>query len=909
VISIHVLGAPVIRRAEAAVTGRAAHRRRVALLAILAAARGRPVGRERIVGLLWSEHPADAARHTLSEALYVLRKDLGEDGFVVVGDEVGLDPARVHCDVDVFQRALEEKRWEDAVAAYGGPFLDGFYVTDAPEFERWAETERDRLARGYGRALEELATALEEEGAHLGAAEWWRRLLAHDAFSSRVALRLVRSLERAGERAAALRAAETHVLLLREELGVGPDPELTALMEELRRAPPPPAPAPAASAPPPPMPTQTQTPAPASPAIIPTSSVDDDGPSAHPTADTRVPPAAAAVPPDAGVAGDPDTAGADPVSAAVVPIPPDVAATDPIPAAAVPIPLDAVATVPVSSDVVAADPAGVVSGPVDPPPAPARRRRWIAAALGASALVILAVAVGLAVARAGREPAPPAAPQYDARRIAVLYLDDDSPGGDLQYLANGLTEMLIHELSQVEALDVVSRNGVKPYRQGTVPFDSMVGDLRVGSVVEGSVQRSADSVRVVVQLIDANSHSHLESRVVVRPMGEVLALQRAVSEEVGGFLRRRLGEQVRLRQAQAQTRSREALDLVMRGEQAYADAVALRRSRDMADVASAVGMLAQADGLLVRAEAADPAWTRPTVGRAWVALAGAQWTTGRAAGAAAADSAVARAGRVLAREAGHARALEARGAALWAAAVQPGADREPLLQRAERDLRAAVVADPELASAWGRLSFVLTLRGEFAAADLAARRALEQDAYLEDGDELLNRRYYTALSAGDYRAAEQACDYGRRAFSRDWRFVECSLTLLRWDTSRPPDADRAWRLVAELEGMDPPAVAAAAGRAYAPVYRRVAAAAVSARAGDARRARAELARARVDAAANPEARVSLAYDEAVVLLLLGEREAARARLREYLAQRPALRSMILRDPFVGPLLTSPGAGR
>ena len=898
----------MIRRAGAPVSGRAAHRRRVALLAVLTAARGRPVGRERIIGLLWPEHPTDAARHTLSEALYVLRKDLGEDCFVVVGDEVALDPARVHCDVDVFQRALDERRWEDAVGAYGGPFLDGFYVADAAEFERWAETERDRLARAYGRALEELAAELEAQGEHLRAAEGWRRLLDHDAFSSRVALRLVRSLERAGERASALRAAEAHVLLLREELGVGPDPELTALMEELRRVPPPPPAASAAPAAVVPAAPAVVAPAAPPPAILP-SPADDAAPSAPPPADAHA--ASCAAPPDPGVA-----ASGAAVSDAPLPAAADSGATGAVsadvpaaPAVALPAAVDVVPAAPAETGGVVADPAAVASAHAHPPPPAARRRRMVAAAFGAFAIVAaLAVAVGLAVAGARRAPAAPAAPQYDARRIAVLYLDDDSPGGDLQYLANGLTEMLIHELSQVEALDVVSRNGVKPYRQGTVPFDSMVADLRVGSVVEGSVQRSADSVRVVVQLIDANSHSHLESRVVVRPMGEVLALQRAVSEEVGGFLRRRLGEQVRLRQAQAQTRSREALDLVMRGEQAYADAVALRRSRDTADVRSAAGMLEQADGLLARAEAADPAWTRPTVGRAWVAVQRAQWTEGGAPGPSA-DSAVARAGRVVAREPGNAPALEARGTALWIAAVQPGADRGPLLQRAERDLRAAVVADPELASAWGQLSRVLTLRGQFAAADLAARRALEQDAYLEDGDELLNRRYYTALSAGDYRAAEQACDHGRRAFPRDWRFVECSLTLLRWDTSRPPDAARAWRLVAELERMDPPAAAAAAGHAYAPVYRRVSAAAVSARAGDAQRARAELARARVDAAVNPESRVSLAYDEAVVLLLLGEREAARARLREYLAQRPALRSMILRDPFVGPLLTPSGAGR
>ena len=243
-ISIHVLGAPVIRRTGGPISGRAAHRRRLALVAILAAARGRLVGRERIIGLLWAETPADAARHTLSEGLYVLRKDLGEECFVVMGDEVGLDAACVQIDLDHFERAVDEGRWEDAVKAYGGPFLDGFYVSDAPEFERWVDGERDRLARAFGRALEEVATAAEAAGAPLKAAEWWRRLLAHDAFSSRVALRLVRALECGGERAAALRAAEAHVLLLREELGVGPEPELAALMEDLRAEPPAPPPRP-----------------------------------------------------------------------------------------------------------------------------------------------------------------------------------------------------------------------------------------------------------------------------------------------------------------------------------------------------------------------------------------------------------------------------------------------------------------------------------------------------------------------------------------------------------------------------------------------------------------------------------------------------------------------------------------
>ncbi|HEX6912776.1 MAG TPA: hypothetical protein VF142_20380, partial [Longimicrobium sp.] len=378
-------------------------------------------------------------------------------------------------------------------------------------------------------------------------------------------------------------------------------------------------------------------------------------------------------------------------------------------------------------------------------------------------------------------------------------------------------------------------------------------------------------------------------------------------EEVSGFLRRRLGEQIRLRQAGTEARSPRALELVLRGEQAYEDARALGGSLDTTDIASALEMLARADALMAQAEAADPRWARPPIGRAWVALHGVRWSD-EAGRRARVDSVRARAGRVLAREPSNARALEVRGSALATVALQPGADADVLLDEAERDLRAALAAEPSLAGAWGTLSLVLYARGRFADSDLAARHALEHDAYLEDADELLARRTYAALMAGDLGAAAEACERGRRGFPRDWRFVECRLTLLREDASRPPDAALAWRLVAQLDTLDPPPRAAAGGRAYAPIYRRVAAAAVSARAGQADSARAVLARARRDASSDRESRVALAYDEAYVLLLLGARDDARARLRAYLDQRPALRPFMARDPLVRALLTD-SAGR
>jgi DNA-binding SARP family transcriptional activator len=250
VFSLKLLGGAALEKDGVPVTGRAVHRRRLALLAVLAAARGRTVGRERIVGYLWPDHPGDAARHLLSESLYILRKAIGESAFIAAGDELGLDPAVVRSDVFAFDQALENDDPARAVAAYGGPFLDGFYVADAPEFERWAEEERRRLDRAHARALEALAEAHEAEGDPLAAAEWWRRLARNDPFSSRIALRLMRALEAGGERAAALRHSAAHAGLVREELGTEPDPEIEALAQRLRETPrPAPAPPPLIVAP------------------------------------------------------------------------------------------------------------------------------------------------------------------------------------------------------------------------------------------------------------------------------------------------------------------------------------------------------------------------------------------------------------------------------------------------------------------------------------------------------------------------------------------------------------------------------------------------------------------------------------------------------------------------------------
>ena len=117
---------------------------------------------------------------------------------------------------------------------YHGPFLNGFHLSDAEEFERWADGERSRLARRYGQALEQLAEREVRGGEPVRAAEWWSRLAGEDPYNSRIALRYMQALEAAGDRAGALRHASVHSDLLRTDLDAAPEREVVALAERLR---------------------------------------------------------------------------------------------------------------------------------------------------------------------------------------------------------------------------------------------------------------------------------------------------------------------------------------------------------------------------------------------------------------------------------------------------------------------------------------------------------------------------------------------------------------------------------------------------------------------------------------------------------------------------------------------------
>ncbi|MEJ2205565.1 MAG: BTAD domain-containing putative transcriptional regulator, partial [Gemmatimonadota bacterium] len=213
-------------------SGRQKHR--LSLLAVLALAPGQVVSRDRLMAHLWPESEAKRARALLNQAVYRLRKALGDDAVLSVGDELRLGTDRVDADVVRFEAMITQGDWAGAVALYVGPLMDGFFLGGAPAFDEWLERERGRLARTCGNAVESLAHAATAAGDGPEAVAWWQVRAGQDPFDSRIALHLMHALASAGNPAGALRHARAHMELLEREFGIPPPTEVTELTERLR---------------------------------------------------------------------------------------------------------------------------------------------------------------------------------------------------------------------------------------------------------------------------------------------------------------------------------------------------------------------------------------------------------------------------------------------------------------------------------------------------------------------------------------------------------------------------------------------------------------------------------------------------------------------------------------------------
>jgi serine/threonine-protein kinase len=221
---------------DVTLTGPATRRHRLALLTLLAVARERGLSRDKIQALLWPESDVARARHGLNQLVYFQRRHLEGEQLFLGRKTLRLNPAMISCDVWDFEDALHRGAFAEAVSLYRGPFLDGFFLKGAPEFERWVAVQRKRLGELCGRTLASLAVVAVSGGDRRKAIEWWTRAVDLNPFDTDTVLRLAEAWVEVGDRAAAICCAQHHEAMLRDELDLPPDPRVTRMVAQLRSA-------------------------------------------------------------------------------------------------------------------------------------------------------------------------------------------------------------------------------------------------------------------------------------------------------------------------------------------------------------------------------------------------------------------------------------------------------------------------------------------------------------------------------------------------------------------------------------------------------------------------------------------------------------------------------------------------
>ncbi len=212
-------------------------RKHLALLVYLARSPGRVRSREHLVGLLWGEKPESAARHSLNEALRILRRCCGEAGVDANAHQVRLGDGAISIDTAQFEACAASGDWAGAAALVSGEFMEGFSVPGEWGFEEWLSAERRYWIEQSVAALTNQSEVLLANGdveAAAAAAAWGLRLEPVNEATCRALLRARALL---GDRTGALAAYESFVERLREDVGIEPAAETRALAERVKSEP------------------------------------------------------------------------------------------------------------------------------------------------------------------------------------------------------------------------------------------------------------------------------------------------------------------------------------------------------------------------------------------------------------------------------------------------------------------------------------------------------------------------------------------------------------------------------------------------------------------------------------------------------------------------------------------------
>ena len=892
-IRIQALGTLRVERDGEILDRLPAKRVRCGVLVYLATERS--ATREQLMNVFWGDRPPDRARHLLNQTLYELRQDLDPDWVATSGDHLHVAD-HVRIDVDDFTRAVEAGDYDSALSLYEGPLLGGAAPAVSRALEGWFDTQHARLVRAHRQARRGAIDARVDAGSLRDALALARDWVELDPLDDEAQHRLIELMAATGDRSGALRQYDRYARLVEKELELDPLDETRELVERIRTG------------------EVGQREAPAAPA----------GPSrvAEPRPAYAAEAAGAASPDPA-----PEAAGRDRRSQA-----------EEIVDSLRHLRRRKVVQWTFGYFAGALVVLEGMSNLADAFEWPGVVLRMVTLLLGFGALVVLGYAwvssesrrqridpieamlvmavlvfAGFA-ANAARQPvavvdaARASAERLDQRRVAVLFFQDYSPTQDMAPLAAGFTQALITELSQVDGLQVLSSAAVSPYRGSQTPLDSIVRDLRAGTLVTGSITTTGERLHLTYELIDGATRNTIHMDTLQRPMSEIAALVAQLPQEVAISLRTQLGGEIELHERRLRTTSSEAWTLVQRAEAQLDFGEDVWRK----DLEAGLLRLERADSMLARAERLDPEWPDPVVRRAEVAANRAR-RTGYPAGSfepEATRAALAHLERALRRRADHPPALEVRGLLRFELAEIADADTTAsrLYGLAERDLQRAVDIDPSRAAAWWGLSKLHRRQGSFVEAKADATRALDADAFLASALDNLFQMFYTAFELEEHGEAVYWCDELHNRFPDRSTGAYCKLWIMGSVDVLEPDVDSARVLARRV--ID--AATTDVRRQQYVHWTGIMVAKTHARAGRPAAARAMLSE--MFDAGTPD---YAAYDAAHAWLMLGETQRALNLLQDYVEFLPGRRGSLATDwyfealhgdPRFQRLIGAPGPG-
>src|SRR5262249_15823393 len=201
-----------------------------------------------------------------------------------------------------------------------------------------------------------------------------------------------------------------------------------------------------------------------------------------------------------------------------------------------------------------------------------RKRGWIVVVIVGVVLSVSLFFFGRYSAQTLRQDASPTRTEaatvstVPQKSIAVLPFENLSDDKNAAYFAEGIQDEILTKLASIADLKVISRTSTAKYKSKPEDLKTVSQQLGVATVLEGSVQKAADKVRVNVQLIDARADSDLWAKTYDRDLADVFAIQSEVAQEIADSLKAKLSPAETSTMARAPTNDMEAYDLFLKGE-------------------------------------------------------------------------------------------------------------------------------------------------------------------------------------------------------------------------------------------------------------------------------------------------------------------------------------------------------